>query len=80
MSLGTGENTCQCMNCGEYCQSVYAFDRHQHLTKTGRVICLTDAEMREKGWRVNDHGRWVTEAMPTMPVFTAGKIRHAAKG
>lgn len=59
---------CQCRSCGEYFNSVPAFDRHRTGEYTladgssGRR-CRTLAEMREIGMVLPAHGFWAKEAM-----------------
>lgn len=52
---------CECAGCGEGCNSVRAFDRHQRMTTGGTVRCLSPAELEAKGMVVRD-GWWYTTA------------------
>lgn len=50
-------NRCQCSACGEYFNSVAAFDKHRR-GKAER-ICLTAEQMAEAGMGKNKSGYWV---------------------
>jgi hypothetical protein len=59
--LGPGTNHCLCSACGEYFNSVYAFDGHRTGDYSdGTRRCLTPAELRAKGWTHNARGLWIT--------------------
>lgn len=58
-------NHCQCMGCGEYFNSTYAFDQHcygrgNHQPPNYGRHCLTPAEMTARGWIRNAGGYWIT--------------------
>ena len=64
--LGYATGHCLCGECGEYFNSVSAFDKH----RTGNFEdksrrCLTPAELRGKGWLHNARGLWITSAYPS---------------
>lgn len=55
---------CLCRTCGEYFNSVTAFDRHRVGTWRDRGAwrrCLEPSEMVARGWSLNALGFWVTE-------------------
>jgi hypothetical protein len=55
---------CQCSGCGEYFNSLRAFDRHRigGFANSGlQRRCLTSLEMRLRGYSVNSDGFWITE-------------------
>jgi hypothetical protein len=61
---------CLCRGCGEYFNSVGAFDchrtgRHVPINQPSQRRCLTVAEMRDKGWLLNDAGFWITGRLPS---------------
>ena len=66
-------NQCECTGCGEFFNSVYGFDKHRvfmdkdargrYIEDWDRRRCLTVAEMKAKGWSLNDYGFWVTKKM-----------------
>lgn len=64
-----------CGQCGVTFNSVGAFDAHRTgafevRDGKGKVVkaktrrCLTEQEMRDRGMEPNEHGRWITAAMP----------------
>ena len=55
-----GTNRCQCVMCGEYFNSTFAFDKHR-TGEFGERVCLTEDAMREKGMATNATGWWVSE-------------------
>lgn len=67
--LGLGTDRCECTGCGEFFNSVYAFDKHRVLVSDKDATdelrrCLTPAELLAKGWGKNKGGFWVTSLMP----------------
>lgn len=60
--LPYGTNYCKCAACGEYFNSVYAFDTHR-AGKPGSRSCLTPAEMTVKGMEVSKRGYWVSTTL-----------------
>lgn len=55
--------TCYCAQCGEYMNSVAAFDKHLYYKKNAtKPSCLTVIEMLADGMSRNDRGLWVTRA------------------
>jgi hypothetical protein len=48
----TGERTCHCSACHLTFTSVGPFDAHR------RGRCLSEAELRAKGYEPNEHGHW----------------------
>lgn len=51
---------CLCRGCGEYFNSVYAFDRHRVWASPVVQRCLTDEDMVGKGMTINSSGFWIT--------------------
>ena len=60
--LGPGTSHCLCDTCGEYFNSVTAFDNHRIGWPPAVRRCLTPDEMRAKGWSLNTRGLWITKA------------------
>lgn len=59
--LGAGTGHCLCGECGEYFNSVSAFDKHRTGNYSdGTRRCLTQAELTAKGWAHNARGLWIT--------------------
>ncbi len=52
-------NRCQCAECGEYFNSVAAFDKHRVGNMDNRW-CLPVEEMEAQGMGKNKAGYWVT--------------------
>lgn len=52
---------CLCRRCGEYFNSVYAFDRHRVWASPTVQRCLTYEKMVGKGMSINASGFWITE-------------------
>jgi hypothetical protein len=52
---------CLCRGCGEYFNSVHAFDRHRIWVSPTVQRCLTHEEMVGKGMSINSSGFWITE-------------------
>jgi hypothetical protein len=53
---------CRCTACGGLFNSVSVFDRHRVGNWESRGAnrrCLTVAEMRNRGWRINARGFWI---------------------
>lgn len=69
--LSNGSNRCECTDCGEMFNSVYAFDKHR-VFENPKVEdwdtrrCLRPAEMQRKGWGKNAGGFWITSSMPAV--------------
>lgn len=55
-----GNSRCQCLGCGEYFNSVAAFDMHRvdALCETRR--CLNEKELLSRHMSVNEDGFWIT--------------------
>lgn len=58
--LTPGSQACECTGCGEFFNSVAAFDRHQYGVGDD-VRCMTVKEMRAKKMTHNERGLWVTK-------------------
>lgn len=54
----TGQR-CQCPMCGTYFNRVSTFDRHR-IGAGDERRCLTEEEMRKRGWQPNAAGFWIT--------------------
>lgn len=57
---------CMCCACGEYFNSLKAFDRHVMVIKglSARLtICKTPASLLAWGWSKNADGFWITQGM-----------------
>jgi hypothetical protein len=52
---------CLCRNCGEYFNSIRAFDRHRVSVYPGNRRCLSGEEMCDHGMSVNKSGFWITK-------------------
>lgn len=52
---------CLCHGCGEYFNSVYAFDRHRVWDSLTVQRCLNQEELVRKGMSINSSGFWITE-------------------
>jgi hypothetical protein len=52
---------CLCRNCGEYFNSIRAFDRHRIGAYLSDRRCLSGGEMRDNGMSVNKSGFWITK-------------------
>lgn len=55
-------NRCRCTACGEYFNSVSAFDRHRlgsYQNRGGQRRCRTWRELRSLGWAVSAAGFWI---------------------
>jgi len=52
---------CLCRGCGEYFNSVHAFDRHRIWDSPTARRCLTTEEMVQTGMTKNASGFWITE-------------------
>jgi len=52
---------CLCRGCGEYFNSVYAFDRHRVWDSPTVQRCLNQEELVRKGMSINSSGFWITE-------------------
>lgn len=68
--IGYAGGHSECTGCGEFFNSVYAFDKHQVWTRpdeTGNqhVRCMSVRDLVAKGWAKNEGGFWVTSLMPT---------------
>lgn len=71
--LGIGTGHCRCYQCGEYFNSVAAFDKHQGIDK-GRVICTHPLDIlardgTPKPMVKNDRGYWVLSLMGDQKFF-----------
>lgn len=55
---------CLCRGCGEYFNSVHAFDRHRVWASDTVHRCLAHEEMIRKGMSINASGFWITEPRP----------------
>ena len=58
-------NRCQCTSCGEFFNSVSAFDRHRSgdCLDSGRRSCLSAVALIALGWSRNSAGFWIERAM-----------------
>jgi hypothetical protein len=68
-------NHCQCTGCGEYFNSVYAFDKHRaggYSTPTSRR-CRPPAELVARGWGKNAAGWWITSIKPNVALLASPK-------
>ena len=65
-------NRCLCSGCGEYFNSVSAFDMHRSGPADARVC----RQPGEAGMVRNEAGYWITCAMPTKPAFLARTRRQ----
>jgi hypothetical protein len=52
---------CLCRGCGEYFNSVFAFDRHRVWASPVVQRCRTHEELIGKGMSINASGFWITE-------------------
>jgi hypothetical protein len=52
-----GENVCHCPTCHLSLMSVTGFDLHR-FGPVGTTRCLTEVELRDKGFEPNDRGIW----------------------
>lgn len=52
---------CLCRGCGEYFNSVHAFDRHRVWDSHTVQRCLNQEELFRKGMSINSSGFWITE-------------------
>lgn len=52
---------CLCRGCGEFFNSVRAFDRHRAAASSVAQRCLTAEEMVKRGMSVNVSGFWITK-------------------
>lgn len=82
MSKKLSGRRCVCRGCGEYFNSVPAFDKHRvgsYMLPDGSCgrRCLTHDEMLEAGMRLPEHGFWVTAAMPEGLRFVAHEAANA---
>jgi len=55
---------CLCRGCGEYFNSVHAFDRHRVCGSPTVRRCLTADEMAGAGMSVNSSGFWISKPRP----------------
>ena len=55
---------CQCIGCGEYFNSTYAFDMHRIGDHKVKRECMTPDMMLEKAMTTNEAGYWISKAMP----------------
>lgn len=62
-------NRCRCSECGEYFNSVSAFDRHRCGKATERYC----EDPENLGMSKNEAGFWITGAMKTVPAFLGRK-------
>lgn len=70
---------CQCRACGEYFNSVPAFDMHRTgLYMPNERRCLSPEEMAEKGMAVNPAGFWVTQPAPGIAFWRVQRRESAA--
>jgi hypothetical protein len=61
--IAPGTGHCLCGACGEYFNSVSAFDKHRTGEYSdGSRRCLTPTELTAKGWLHNARGLWITSA------------------
>ncbi len=60
--LKPGSRRCQCPTCGEYFNSVTAFDRHRVGDFDTARRCLTVAEMEAVGFMRNAARFWITDS------------------
>jgi hypothetical protein len=58
--LKTGSNKCQCSACGEYFNSVHAFDMHRSGSDCAARRCKNPEAMVREGWSKNAAGYWIT--------------------
>jgi len=65
-------NRCQCPACGEYFNSVAAFDKH----RTGPASDRSCLDPESLGMSRNAAGFWITAAMATKPAYLAGTRRE----
>lgn len=61
--LKLGNRRCTCSTCGEFFNSVSAFDKHRSGPWTNRT-CLTADQMKDVGMIENAAGYWVTSINP----------------
>jgi len=54
----------RCRGCGEYFNSVHAFDRHRVCGSPTVRRCLTTDEMAGAGMSVNSSGFWISKPRP----------------
>jgi hypothetical protein len=52
---------CLCRGCGEYFNSVHAFDSHRVWDSPTVQRCLNQEELVRKGMSINSSGFWITE-------------------
>jgi hypothetical protein len=64
-------------NCGEYFNSIRAFDRHRVSVYPSNRRCLSGEEMLDHGMSVNKSGFWITKPHPKHRV-EAAPIRISA--
>jgi hypothetical protein len=57
-NLTPGTNLCHCSGCGLDFKSVSAFDSHRTGRHGPERRCLTEQELRDKGFEPNDKGFW----------------------
>ena len=58
--LRPGTNRCKCAACGEYFNSVYAFELHRRGDYSDRK-CLNPEQMVNKGMAISEAGFWISE-------------------
>jgi hypothetical protein len=73
---------CLCRNCGEYFNSIRAFDRHRVSVYPSNRRCLSGEEMRDHGMSVNKSGFWITKPyaksrIQAAPVRVSAALRTA---
>lgn len=57
-------NRCRCSHCGEFFNSLWAFDCHRYGPFRHRGTlrrCRTPGELVARGWSKNKEGFWITE-------------------
>lgn len=58
-ALGSSLRACRCPVCGEVFEGVTGFDDHRAGSfEPAARHCRTAAEMQERGWEINEWGRW----------------------
>lgn len=62
--MKVSDRRCRCSGCGQFFNSVGAFDRHRTGPYAAGRRCLTAEEMTARGWLHNAAGFWITGAMP----------------
>lgn len=60
MELKVGHKRCKCPSCGEFFNSIAAFDKHRAGTHVEGKTCLDAEGMKAIGMDTNNDGYWVT--------------------